>query len=64
MSSSPIKNYKYSELIKNHLLKLKSLKEKGLIKVHELVQMNKLENDLIDAERSESNKPSSIFPKG
>lgn len=64
MSSSPYKKYHTSEIIRDHLLKLKSLKENGLIKVHELAQISKLEHDLKDIEAKECNKSPSNYPKG
>lgn len=53
MSSSPIKKYNTSEIIKDHLLKLKDLKTRGLIKNHEIAQMAKLEIELVELERKE-----------
>lgn len=64
MSSSPIKKYNTSEIIKLHLLKLKSLKEQNLIKNHELAQMVSLEFELKEIECYEQNKKPSVFPKG
>jgi len=64
MSSSPFKNYKNSDIIKDHLCKLKELKNSGLIKIHELAQMIKLEHELVEIERSEGNKTPSNYPKG
>lgn len=64
MSSSPFKNYKNSDLIKDHLSKLKELKARGIIKNHEMAQMIKLEHELVELERPESNKRPSNFPKG
>lgn len=64
MSSSPIKKYNTSEIIKDHLLKLKDLKDRGLIKIHELAQMTKLELELVEIERKEGNKNPSLYPKG
>jgi hypothetical protein len=63
MSSSPIKKYNTSEIVKTHLLKLKDLKDRGLIKTHELAQMTKLETDLVEIEKRELNKPPSNYPK-
>ena len=64
MSSSPIKKYNTAEIIRDHLQKLKNLKENGLIKIHELAQMSKLEHDLKDIEAKEHNKSPSLYPKG
>lgn len=55
MSSSPHKNYHTTEMIKDHVKKLRKLKENGLIKTHELVQLKKLESELTELKNSEIN---------
>lgn len=64
MSSSPYKKYHTVEIIKDHLQKLKSLKDSGLIKPHELVQISQLEDELKFIEAKNTNKPISTYPKG
>ncbi len=64
MSSSPIKKYNTSEIIKDHLNKLRSLKDQGSIRPHEIAQMQKLELELVEIQNLESNKTPSNFPKG
>lgn len=63
MSSSPYKKYHTSEIIKDHLQKLKNRKDIGIIQAHELAQINKLEHELIEIENAEKSKPTSNFPK-
>jgi len=63
MSSSPYKKYYTSEIIKDHLQKLKNRKECGQIQMHELAQITELEHDLIEVEKNEKSKPKSNFPK-
>ena len=63
MSSSPYKKYHTSEIIKDHLQKLKSIRDNGLIQAHELAQIHKLERELIEIEKAEKLKPISNFPK-
>ena len=64
MSSSPYKKYHTSEIIKDHLDKLKIRKEQNRIKPHELAQISQLEEELKDIEHREQNKSPSVFPKG
>ncbi len=54
MSSSPHKNYNNAEIIRDHLQKLKSIKESGLIQPHEIAQMDRLEDELKNIEAKES----------